>query len=190
MVLYYVKNNGGFQWIFKTDRRSHKKDGKEKNEKTCKIYNILRDDRHIEILDEYDGVQPGTLVHEFSYVSMYRTIGDGSFKLFRISPIHYIMIGAEIIEFDVIDEIIEFYSGVSGSDINYPYARSKQWCYLLHENVKVPWYYNRNPYDFYYSLTLNVLTKIGRGQYLTEIYDHSIADLYKEKYGFITEKIM
>jgi hypothetical protein len=83
--------------------------------------------------------------------SIYNGLFSGSSILVEIKKNSYIFIGTKIIKFNTPEPIIEFHSIMGNSSVVYPFALTKNYGYLILENIYLKRDFgNKNPYDVYY----------------------------------------
>ena len=80
----------------------------------------------------------------------------GNSILVHINKNKYLWIGMEILEVNIPEKILKFYSPVGNNDVPYPYAIGKENTFLFLEKIKIDnkvLSKNEDPYDAYYRET-------------------------------------
>lgn len=98
----------------------------------------------------------GKNIKKYSYKHYKDNDFKGSSILVEIKPQKYIFIGSNILEFETIEPITSYVSLMGNSDVIYPFAFTKNFTYLIINNV-----YNEreendlDPYGSFYNLSEN-----------------------------------
>lgn len=102
------------------------------------------------VLKKYNKLFIGKNIKKYSSSPKYGSFSGNSI-LIEIKPLHYLFIGHEIKEFVTDENITNYYSTMGNNDVPYPFALSKNYVYLMLNNV-----YNKRekndpePYASYY----------------------------------------
>ncbi len=89
----------------------------------------------------YLGVQPDDIYDSFYH---------GNTLLIKATKNRYVFVGEMVYAFELDDEITYYSSRVIKGQ-PFPYFLTKNHCYLLLDNIRIPLNYEGDPYEFYYA---------------------------------------